>query len=132
MIQTETELDLRAIDVIINSSGMIEGLDRETLKKMILGSLFNDKKFIITDIENDKLRAFTFATVETLDGEDVCFVQAHHSNKQGMTQIMLDKLISWSKGLGLKRIVFMTKRHPKAWERKYQFTRKYYLMERAI
>lgn len=127
-----TDLDIDTVDLIINSSGNIEGFNRFTLKQMILGNAFNDRKFLIVDVDKGELQAFTFATVETLDGEDVCFCQAHYSKKSGVTQIMLDKLISWSKGLGLKRIVFMTRRNPKAWERKYKFTRKYFLMEKEI
>lgn len=130
MLAPVTEIE--TLDLIVNSSGMIEGLDRNALKDMIIGSMFNDHRFIMADIENKKLRAFIFATIETLDGEDVCFVQACGSNKPGVVQVMLDKMISWSKELGLKRIVFMTKRSPRAWERKYKFSKKYYVMERAI
>lgn len=125
-------LDIETIDKIVNSSSKIEGLDRNTLKRMILGSLFNDQKFMMADIEDGQMRAFLFATIEVLDGEDVCFIQACNSDKAGSVQIILDKLIAWCVGLGLKRMVFMTKRNPLAWERKYKFSRKYHVMERVI
>jgi len=127
-----SKIDLDIINTIINQSGRIQGVNRETLKQMLVGSMFNDDKFLLSDIEDGKMRAFLFATVERLDGEDVVFIQACHSDKDGTVQTILDKLIFWAKDLGIKKLVFMTKRNPLAWQRKYKFCKTYSVMERSI
>lgn len=123
--------DSKTIEMIIVNAVKIAGIDVEVLRKMILDSL-QERKFIIADINDGQMKAFMFATVENLDGQDVCFIQACHSVKDGSVQVMLDKCIGWSKNLGLEKIVFMTKRNPRAWERKYKFNEIYHVMARKI
>lgn len=125
-------LNVEMIEQIMNNAGKIEGISRDTLKQMLMGALFNENKFIISDIDDGKIRAFLFATIEKLDGSDVCFIQACYSDKDGVVQMLLNQTIQWSKNLGLTKIVFMTKRNPKAWERKYKFSKSYSVMERVI
>lgn len=74
----------------------------------------------MAEIEEGKPVGFMFANVQQLDGENCAFIQACFSKKKGNVQVMLDKLISWSKEIGIKRMVFMSKRNPKAWQRKYK------------
>lgn len=119
------------IEMVVVDAINIHGIDINALKNMISDSLL-EKRFIIADINNGQMMAFMFATVETLDGKDVCFIQACHSAKDGSCQIMLDKCIKWAKGLGLDSMVFMTNRNPKAWERKYKFSKIYSVMQRDI
>lgn len=121
----------KEIEMIILDAIHIAGIDVEVLKKMISDSLL-ENKFIIADIDNGQMKAFMFATVESLDGQEVCFIQACHSVKNGSVQVMLDKCIEWSKKLGLEKIIFMTKRNPRAWERKYKFNEIYHVMAREI
>lgn len=124
--------DMETVELIVRGAVKIVGVDRNALKRMILGSLLDDQKFIMADREGDKLRAFMFATIENLNGEDVCFIQSCYSDKKDAVQQMLEKCIKWSKGLDIKRIVFMTQRSPNAWARKYKFKLKSYVMEREI
>lgn len=125
-------LDIELIEKVISTADNIEGLDRSALKVMMIRNLCTTKKFIMVDIDNDKVTSFMFATIESLDGQDVCFIQACASSKEGMVQVILDNLIKWSKNAGLKKVVFMTKRNPLAWERKYKFNKSYSVMERSI
>lgn len=125
-------LTLEDINQVINNAGDIIDLDRNELKRMVLGSMFNDEKFIMADVDEGKMKAFLFATIEVLNGEDVCYIQSCSSKKQGSVQEMLDKLIVWAKQRGLKRLVFMTQRNPLAWQRKYKFNQTSFVMQREI
>lgn len=119
------------IEMIVNNAIQIDGLDVDVLKQMIIDSSL-ERKFVMADINDGQMKAFMFATVENLDGQDVCFIQACHSVKDGSVQVMLDKCIAWANEQGLKRIVFLTKRNPEAWERKYKFNEIYHVMAREI
>lgn len=123
---------METVELIVRGAIKIVGTDRNVLKRMILGSLLDEHKFIMADIDDGKLRAYMFATIENLNGEDVCFIQSCYSDKAGVVQKMLDKCIKWCNGLDIHRMVFMTQRSPRAWSRKYKFSLKSYVMEREI
>jgi len=128
----EQVTDVETVELVVRGAVKIVGIDRSVLKRMILGSMLDDQKFIMADREGEKLRAFMFATIENLNGEDVCFIQSCYSDKPEVVQKMLDKCIKWCHGLDIHRIVFMTQRSPRAWARKYKFKLKSYVMEREI
>lgn len=123
--------DSKSIEMLLVNAVKIAGIDVDVLRDMISDSE-REKKFIIADVNDGQMKAFMFATIETLDGDKVCFIQACHSVKNGSVQVMLDKCIEWAKKLGLSRVLFMTKRNPKAWERKYKFNEIYHVMAREI
>ncbi len=124
--------DLHMVEAIIKDVHIIVDIDREVLRKMIIGSFLEDHRFIVAEIEEGKPVGFMFANVQQLDGENCAFIQACFSKKKGNVQVMLDKLISWSKEIGIKRMVFMSKRNPKAWQRKYKFNPIYTVMTRGV
>jgi len=127
-----TELDLNVIEVITESSENIEGMTKEALKMMLIRNMCSNDKFVMYEIEGGKLKAFMFATIEGLDGQLVAFIQACYSEKEGSVQVMLDKLINWSVDRGIKKLMFMTKRNPKGFERKYKFNQTYTVLQREI
>lgn len=124
--------DLHVVEAIVSQSDIIVDLDKEALRKMIIGSFLEEYKFIVADFENNKVVGFMFANVQQLDGENCAFIQACFSTRKGNVDVMLEKLIKWAKGLKIKRMVFMSKRNPKAWERKYKFKPIYTVMTRGI
>lgn len=123
---------LHTIDAIVEFAGRINRLNKKALKKMMLESLFLEHRFLVVDTDGENLQGAMFATVENFDGENVAFIQVCYSNKQGNVQSMLDKLIDWARSLGLKKMIFMSERSPKAWARKYKFEQSYTVMTRGI
>ncbi len=116
----------------IDNAIIIEGISRETLLQMVMDSIGANNRFIITDVEDGDIAGFMFATIEWFDGSNVAFIQACYSKKDGNVQVMLDKCMDWARGLGLSRIIFMSKRNPEAWNRKYKFDNLYTVMGRNL
>lgn len=129
MIQDFISLD--QVDKITRDANGLIGTDRDVLKNMLLTTLFIEDKFMMVDIEGE-IKAFMFATVEILDGEHVAFIHICYSKKSGAVDEMLRHLNKWASKRGIKRIIFMTKRNPRAFEKRYGFNDIYTVMEKKV
>lgn len=98
----------------------------------MIESLYESHRFMMADMDRTVCKGFMYATVEQFDGENSAFIQACYSEEDGNVQNMLDKLIVWAKKLNLRKLVFMTKRNPDAWHRKYKFNPIYTVMQREL
>jgi hypothetical protein len=88
--------------------------------------------FIVSDIENDQTVGFMFATKEWFDGREVAFIQICYSYRNGGVDNMLDLLREWMINHRLTEMVFMTKRNPLAYQRRYKFNPVYTVMRKEI
>lgn len=106
----------------------------DKLKKMMIDGLTCKTAKIILSKKDNEANAFLFATVDVFDGEDVVFIQTCYidPNAGSVGREMLNMIDTWAKERGIKDVVMITPRNPKAYERKYRFELTSYVMKRRI
>lgn len=126
-----TDQDIQDIIIIGNR---IEDLTAKKVNNLLeeCGKRVEDT-LIVTDRVENKIRGIIITTIENIDNEDVAFIQLCVSNKKGNVNTMLDVVIDWAKNIqNVNKLYFMSKRNPKAWEKKYKFKEVYKVMKRSI
>ncbi len=104
-------------------AGRIPDTPVDTLEDMIL--VRNGETRLLTYLEEGILRAYSFSTLETFDGEDTVYIQSFYvsslaKNKRvGQEFVRLTK--EWAREQRLKFIYLITQRNPKTIRRKYKF-----------
>lgn len=95
------------------------------LEKMLLAAINDKDSIVYIDDHEGEIRGFIYASKEFFDGQEVCFVQYCCVKPDGMERYicfeLLNKIRIWSREQNLEWIYFMTKRNPRAFQKKYGF-----------
>jgi N-acetylglutamate synthase-like GNAT family acetyltransferase len=93
------------------------------LEKMLVGSISSHTAKIFVEEKEDEIRGFVFCSNEVFDGKDACFIQvcAIKPLNENIGYELLHKVKMWAKDNKLEFMYFITKRNPKAFEKKYKF-----------
>jgi len=110
---------------LLEMAKVIPELPLDELEKMLIGGISSPKAKIFVEEKEEEIRGFLFATIEGFDGKDVCFVQVCAirpvKEENYIVFELLTKTKLWAKENKLEYLYFITKRNPKAFERKYHF-----------
>lgn len=108
---------------IVDLAELIPETPKEKFKDMLYNGIAHDDTVIIVDKKDSTIKAFLFATMENYQGEEVAFIQLCyiHPEAPASGHEILNRLNIWAKKQGAKQLVFITKRKPRAYERKYHF-----------
>jgi len=111
---------------LLEMAKTIPDLPLPELEKMLIGGINSPNTKIFVEEKEDDIRGFMFVSIEGFDGQDACFVQvcAVKPTEENIVFEMLHRVKLWAKEKNVEYIYFITKRSPKAFERKYHF--KYY------
>lgn len=100
--------------------------DPKALEAALIKSLGRKDAILFVDEKDELLNGFILATVEEFEGEDAVFIQScvikASANESNVGHELLTRIRRWGADRGLKFIYFMTRRNPKAFQKKYNFS----------
>jgi hypothetical protein len=106
----------------------------DKMRSILIEAMSKDIAKILLAKKDGKMLGFIFAMITEFDGEDVAFVQTCYISPEAKSvgKEMLSIIDKWGKEKKVKDILMITKRNPKAYERKYGFTLESYVMKRSV
>ena len=111
------------LPAIFKMAEKIPNVKKSVMEEMLTKALSRQDAKIIADIQGNEYVGFIFASVESLNGEDIIFIHLSYI-KPGLVNSgheLLARLKLWSKFLGIKGLVASTHRSVKGFEHKYKF-----------
>ena len=131
---------------IVDLSRMVIRAPIEVLRKRVMNAITHpDSKVYLDRTDENDIRGFIFGSIEEMNGDTCVFIQLcivkpvpQNPTKEDIVherQIsleLLNKIREWARERGIKIIYFMTPRNPKAFERKFKFKLKSYLMFQEV
>jgi len=122
---------------ILELARKMPDLPVDSLEDMLIKGLSSEKSKILVDDKNGNLRGFMYASIETLDGQAVVFIQASYikPDQNGAKFIgheFISKMRAWAREKNLKYLYIMTPRNPKPYTRKYKFEFYTYVLRRRV
>jgi len=112
------------IPKLLEMAKAIPDLPIPELEKMLIGGISSPNSKILIEEKEDEIRGFLFASIESFDGQDCCFVQVcavKPMNESHIVPELVHRIKLWAKEKGMEYIYFITKRNSKGFERKYKF-----------
>ena len=106
----------------------------KALEKMLINGMTSKDAKIIIHKKHDTVTSFIYASIEHFHGENVVFVQSCYITPENVNigHEFLARLRAWAQEQGLKRLVMMTPRSYKGFERKYHFKPTFTVMTREV
>ena len=99
--------------------------DPEILEKKMIACIGRKDAVIFISEKADDLNGFILASIEEFNGSDALYIQAcvikPDANEKNIGCELLSKIKKWGREQGVSDIYFMTRRNPKAYQRKYHF-----------
>lgn len=122
------------INEILELAANIPDMQVKALEKMLIEGVTSKNAKILVQKIYGKIRSFIYASIVVFDGADVVFIQTCYCDPDDkyIGWEFMTKMREWAKERGIKRLVMMTKRNPKAWERRFHFKHEYNLMTRSV
>jgi hypothetical protein len=101
----------------------LEGTPLAALEKMLLEGIRDPKSHIIIEKKNDEVRGFLYASIEGFRGELVAFIQSCYISPKApnIGFEILTSVRNWAKDNKIEKMVMITPRSWKGFERKYKF-----------
>ena len=108
----------------------------DTLESMLLAGISDKDTAIYIEERNGEVRGFIFCSKEVWQGKPVAFIQfavvKPIPEEKYIGFELLTKIKLWAKDNGLTDMVFVTKRNPKVFEKKYHFKLDGYILKREV
>lgn len=99
--------------------------DPAALETVLIRSLGRKDAILYVDEKEGVLNGFILATVEEFEGADAAFIQScvikPDGNEKNVGHELLTRVRRWAAEQKVSDIYFMTRRNPKAFQRKYNF-----------
>lgn len=124
------------INSLVEMSNGIVKTSTVELKNRLIGAIADKNGKVFIDKVDKTIRGFLYCSVENLDGDNVLFVHlcvvVPGEKQRLLTNELINQAEKFARSKNIKNLVFMTRRNPKAFERKYKFKLEYYLMTRKV
>lgn len=98
-------------------------ISRNKLVEYLIRGTKNETSIIFIDEKDKKLNGFFFASIEEIDGDDVCFIHACivDPEKKHTCPEFLTRLRKWCVKSNIKKIFMLSNEHIKGVTKKYGF-----------
>lgn len=124
------------IPKLLDLSNRVPGTSRAALEKMLIAGVGKPESVVFVSENTEGVNGFIFATVEEFEGERAAFIQfcvvLPLKNEKDLCSELLLRVRRWAKDAGLKEMYFMTRRTPKAFQRKYKFQYHMTVLKRSV
>lgn len=109
-------------------------LDNKTIKRIIIEYLQADEGILYAEEKDGEPTGFVFATPVYYEGEDVLFIQFSYIRRGNPNtgHEFMARLKKECQERGIKRMLFITKRKPDGFIRKYKFTLDGYVLSKEV
>ena len=112
------------IPKLLELAELVPNLPIPELEKILINGISSPNSKILIEEKDDEVRGFLFASIESFDGQDCCFVQVCAVKPTCETNIvpeLVHRIKLWAKEKQVEYLYFMTRRNSKGFERKYHF-----------
>jgi len=124
------------IGKLIEMAKTVPNVPVDKLEQMMIQGLTEKDSKVFVDEINKEVRGFIFGTKESIDGEDVIFIQFSvirpDKEEKHIGFELLLKMRLWAKENNIKWLYTMTNRNPKPYMRKYKFEFAYTMLKRRV
>lgn len=109
-------------------------IEPEKLVSYFLSAIKDKNSIVLVDEKDKEIKGFLFASVEELDGRDVCFIHTCLIDKKSPYTgfEFLSRLEKFCKERKLGEIDFITQRSKDGFEKKYKFKEKGILLTKEV